>query len=192
MGIDITFKVSNMHIKIGGENLNDPNKLTTTKKLKLSEAIDTTTELETPQPLFYQKAYNGIGTKVTASDYSESSIAKTVPNGVRTISAEAKYRTSVLIKKDTLLYDSTVKSVVDDVYYSKFIDKKQELTDGEFKLDYDGLITQTARKVNIYTPIAASATLQSDSYQLVDQSNITSSSVQIIQLGVPFTVTFGN
>ncbi|MBR6613822.1 MAG: hypothetical protein IKK84_03550 [Clostridia bacterium] len=192
MGIKITFKVSNMHIKIGGENLNDPNRLTATKKLDLATAIDQTTELETPEPLFYQKAYNGIGTKVTAADYSEAGIAKTVPNGVRTISAEAKYKTSVLIKKDTLLYDSTVKSVVDDVYYSNFIDKKQELTDGEFKLDYDGLITQTARKVNIYTPISASATLKSDSYQLVDQSNITSSSVQIIQLGVPFTVTFGN
>ncbi len=192
MGIKITFKVSNMHITIGGENLNDPNRLTATKKLDLEKAIDQTTELETPEPLFYQKAYNGIGTKVTEADYSEYGIANTVPNGVRTISAEAKYKTSVLIKKDTLLYDSTVRSVVDDVYYSKFIDKKQELTDGEFKLDYDGLITQTARKVNIYTPIAASATLQSDSYQLVDQSNITSSSVQIIQLGVPFTVTFGN
>ncbi|MBR6688479.1 MAG: hypothetical protein IKL68_00480 [Clostridia bacterium] len=192
MGINITFKVSNMHIKINGENLNDPSKLIATKTLPLKDAIDERTEIDAPEPLFYQKAYNGIGTKVTDADYTYSQIAKETANGVRTIAAEAKYKTEILIAKEAFLYKSKVDTVEDDVYYSKNIDIKQELTNGRFKLDYDGLITKKSRQVNIYTPIAASATLKSDEYDLVDQSNITDSSVQIIQLGVPFTVTFGN
>ncbi len=202
MGINITYRARNAHIKINGESLNNGSNayIENKKVLKLSEALDQRTELKTPNPQFYKTAYNGVGEKVTEEYYEKlaaSSINKNVPNGIRTIAAEAKYKTEILIaKKEGLgpitLYKTAINTVEDDVYYSNYLTPRQELTNGTFKLDYDGLITKTSRKVNIYTPIAASATLTSNAYSLVDQSDITDSSVQVIQLGVPFAVKFGN
>ena len=194
MGIKITFKVSNMLIKLNGTDLISNNRgMTAQKTLDLADAMYNTTTLEPAAPKFKKQAYDGIGYKVTLSDFGGwKAISKYAKNGLRTLAGEVKYETRVLIKKNKY---TTTKSVVDNVYYSNNIDKPGTITDGTFQLDYDGLITKTSREVNIYTPIAASAQFVSNSNKIVDQStnNLSSrSDVQTIQLGVPFTITFGN
>ncbi len=194
MGIKITFKVSNMLIKLNGTDLISNNRdMVDQETLDLADAMYQTTILEAAAPKFKKQAYDGIGYKVSLSDFGDwKTISKYAPNGLRTLAGEVKYETRVLIKKNFL---TTTKSVVDNVYYSNNIDNPGTITDGTFQLDYDGLITKTSREVNIYTPIAASAQFVSNTSKIVDQStnNLSSrSDVQTIQLGVPFTITFGN
>ena len=159
----------------------------------LENIIGTPPTIVAPDIKFKSQTYNKIFNNVTTSD--DNDITSEILNGIRTLAVEATYTT-----KSFIINTENHRLVEDNVYYSQYIDNQPKDNDGNkvngiFRLDRDGLLASKTKKVNIYTPITASATLKSNKNTIVDQSKEAISNqtnIQAIQLSVPFTIKLEN
>lgn len=218
LDLKITINVQNMNVKVNNQKLatSDKNMESATYDLYDYMNSNTVPQITTEKLKISKDFYSNIGTtQIKEADYlNVNNIASTKLNGVRTLSGKAVYDAIVAIG------EKNANEIIDTVYYSdKNTDADQETTyifklntlrlTKEYKIDTsvdinnsDGTINEEAVNqkyryvdpVNIYTPITVSSELLPIGNQIVDQTqnSLKSDETSVIQVNVPFKITFDN
>ncbi len=205
LGLKINIFVQNMSVKVNGTELakTTSNTVSYTNDLATYMTSKEVPQIRTEIPVISKEVYSNIGSTILkASDYTNvNTIEKSVLNGVRVLAGKADYEAQVAIgsKKD-------VKDIKDTVYYSDQSNQestvifrlKNTTLSRTYKVDNSiDTITPEAKyksvePINIYTPITVTATMESNSNQIVDQTEDTTFDTSMIQINTPFTINLAN
>ncbi len=205
LGLKINIFVQNMSVKVNGIELAKAtnNTVSYTNDLATYMKSEEVPQIRTEIPVISKEVYSNIGSTILkASDYTNvNTIEKSVLNGVRVLAGKADYEAEVAIgsKKEA-------KNIKDTVYYSDQSNEdstvifrlKNTQISKTYKINNSVGVNNSEEKyksvepINIYTPITVTATMESNSNQIIDQTKDTTFDTSMIQINTPFTINLAN
>lgn len=202
-GLKLQISVQNMIVKLNGEELATASSNTASGTFDVQQMMNNREKIpqvKTERPVISKEVYSNIGTtKTTEEDYNNSNyIAKEKTNGIRALAGEAKYEAQVVIGQ------KEADKIEDTIYYSDqssdegtviFKLKTTELSE-MFKFDTTATTAEEKYEhttpINIYTPITVSAKLETNTNQIVNQTQNEELHDSMIQLNTAFTINLAN
>lgn len=203
LGLKLNVRVQNMSVSINNRLITQATNNVANGVFDVQTMVNNRKdipEVATVKPIISKDIYTNLGTEYTKeSDYTNSNPIKLdKTNGIRALAGEAKYEAK------TIIGNKAVKDIQDTIYYS---DQALNGTVVTFKLNtlklsqtykVNTTATTAAEKyeqttpINIYTPITVSATMASDTNEIVNQSKNTQANTSMIQLNTSFTIDLAN
>lgn len=202
LGLRLRITAQNMLVKVNNTMLGEVTNNRNIQNYQLIDYINMETKpiVRTQQTVIPRTVYDKIGNSLlTKEDYTNSNtIDKSVLNGERLLAGKSEYKAQVLLGNKTLgnIQDTTyyaAQSSPDIRYIFSIVNSKLSK---DYKVNNSAGVTQPSVKykevkpINVYTPITVSATLASNKNVLVNQTQQEGVNTSIIQLKVPFTITF--